>query len=358
MKPKEVKRLFLISNMYPSKESVRYGVFVKNFEIAIQNEFEIIKIVLTKKKGTLSKLLGYISLYLKLIRSLPKIKKQDIIFVHFPLHVAPIVKIISLFHKKIILNFHGSDLNFVNFYTKILSLFLTSLIKHSEIVVPSSHLKKKIIRKYNIKNSKVFVYPSGGVNGEVFFNKLKKKDVDFTIGFISSFIKEKGWFVFLEAVNILNKSNVIGKLNIVMAGGGEDFSKIKSLASIYGVQIEFHQELSQERLVEVYNKLDVFIFPSHRESLGLVGLEAMACGVPVISTDIDGPREYVINGYNGFLFELKNSTELSEKILDLYSLTKKEKELMVDNCLTTASNYASITVNIKLNYFLNEFYKN
>ena len=57
-------------------------------------------------------------------------------------------------------------------------------------------------------------------------------------------------------------------------------------------------------------------------------------------------------------FELKNSTELSEKILDLYSLTKKEKELMVDNCLTTASNYASITVNIKLNYFLNEFYKN
>ena len=201
-----------------------------------------------------------------------------------------------------------------------------------------------------------FYFAGGVLEGTV--NKLKKKDVDFTIGFISSFIKEKGWFVFLEAVNILNKSNVIGKLNIVMAGGGEDFSKIKSLASIYGVQIEFHQELSQERLVEVYNKLDVFIFPSHRESLGLVGLEAMACGVPVISTDIDGPREYVINGYNGFLFELKNSTELSEKILDLYSLTKKEKKLMADNCLTTASNYASITVNIKLNYFLNEFYKN
>ena len=74
----------------------------------------------------------------------------------------------------------------------------------------------------------------------------------------------------------------------------------------------------------------------------------MSCGVPVISTDIEGPQEYVKNGYNGFLFELKNSTELSEKILDLYSLTKKEKESMVENCLTTASNYASISVNKKL----------
>jgi glycosyltransferase involved in cell wall biosynthesis len=89
-----------------------------------------------------------------------------------------------------------------------------------------------------------------------------------------------------------------------------------------------------------------------------VGLEAMACGVPVISSDINGPREYVKNHHNGYLFELNNSTQLSEKILMFYRLSKKEKESMILNCLSTAYKYTSTRVNKKLNYFLNQLYEN
>ena len=344
--------------MYPSKDSVRYGVFVKNFENAILKEFEITKIVLTKKKVFFKKLLGYINLYFRIIALIPKLKSKDIIYVHFPLHVAPVIKIVSLYHKKIILNFHGSDLNFINPHTKLMSLFLSSIIKHAQIVVPSHYFKGKITREYNIDSSKVFVYPSGGVNENVFFNNIKKEHNSFTVGYISSFIKTKGWRVFLEAVNILSKSNTISRLNVIMAGGGEDFYKIKSFAKTHGINIQLYQELNQRSLAEVYNELDVFIFPSHEESLGLVGLEAMACGVPVISSDINGPREYVKNHYNGYLFELNNSTQLSEKILMFYRLSKKEKESMILNCLSTAYKYTSTRVNKKLNYFLNQIYEN
>lgn len=71
-----------------------------------------------------------------------------------------------------------------------------------------------------------------------------------------------------------------------------------------------HQELN-----ELYNQSDVMIFPTMLyESLGLVGIEAMACGCPVIGSNIGCLPEYIKDGITGFLFESGNSHELAERI--------------------------------------------
>lgn len=60
-------------------------------------------------------------------------------------------------------------------------------------------------------------------------------------------------------------------------------------------------EFDRPALREFYNELDVFVIPSEQEGLGIVGLEAMACGCPVVSTRCGGPEDYVEEGVNGHL---------------------------------------------------------
>ena len=71
------------------------------------------------------------------------------------------------------------------------------------------------------------------------------------------------------------------------------------------------------------NLSDIIILSTHWEALGLVCLEAGAARKPIIASNVDGPREAVIDGKTGFLFEPKSEKDLADKILKLY----KDKEL-------------------------------
>ena len=97
---------------------------------------------------------------------------------------------------------------------------------------------------------------------------------------------------------------------------------------------------------EFYKSVDLFIFPSENksESLGLVGLEAMAASTPVIGSNIGGIATYINDGENGFLFEPKNSMELANNIIKYMDSSAKEKNFMMNMAYKTALNYESSKV--------------
>ncbi len=354
---KTINKVFLISNMYPSKKNIRYGIFVKNFEDGIQKDFVIEKIVMTKKYGNTEKIFAYFILYLKIFFLFIKAKRKDLIYVHFPLHVAPILLPLTIVHKKIILNFHGSDLIFKTKFKKLLSFFLLPMLKKSHIVVPSNYYKKKLTYEFNVPNSKVFVYPSGGINEKIFFQLKKIQSKRFTIGFISNFIEEKGWMLLLDAIKMIEQQKLIDNLEVIMIGDGPDKIKAVSIAAKLKTKITLLTNIEQKKLASYYNKFDVFTFPTYREteSLGLVGLEAMACGVPVIAGKVGGPMGYIKNDYNGYLFNKKDSKDLFDKIMHFYRLPNFDRMKMAQNSIDTASNYESRKVNKELLQFLNSF---
>lgn len=356
--PKKDK-FFLISNMYPSEKFVRYGIFVKNFEKALQNEYYIEKLVLTQKESISSKLIGYLYLYFKILNLIFKAKKKNIIYAHFPLHFSPALWFLNFFKNKIILNFHGSDLIYDKKFKKLLSVFLKSLIKNKFIVVPSNYYKQKIVTTYNLNSEKVFVYPSGGINTDVFKKKSVKKSTAFTLGFVSNFIESKGWKVFLTAVEKIVEKKLIPNIEVILIGDGPDKLSIDKFLQRGLINNEVISNLSQDELSLKYNEFDLFIFPTYRkaESLGLVGLEAMACGTPVIAGKVGGPMGYIDHGNNGFLFEKKDSEDLINKILYYFNLSKKEKEIIKFNAIQTATNYESTKVNSNLISFLEKLNK-
>jgi len=88
----------------------------------------------------------------------------------------------------------------------------------------------------------------------------------------------------------------------------------------------------------VLNMLDVFVLPSKiRESFGMVLVEAMACGIPVIGSNIGGIPEIIKDSFNGYLFEPGNEKDLTDKLSKILSDEKLRKQLSA-NALKTVEN--------------------
>ncbi|MBD0850588.1 glycosyltransferase family 4 protein [Maribacter arenosus] len=340
-------KLYLVSNMYPSAKNVRYGIFVKRFREAIEKDYDITEIVLTKKKSLIAKGLGYFILYLKVIKLWFIVKEKDIVYVHFPLYFSPVLLPLTWKKTTLVLNFHGSDAIFETPLKRVLATALKPILSRSNIVVPSAFFQKEIQDVFNSTIKSIFVYPSGGVNGKIFYPK-KTASKTFVFGFVSNFIETKGWSVFLNALIMLKASDKITRFEAIMVGDGTDLEKIREQIKSKELPVMLIKSVKQDQLVDIYRRFNVFVFPTYRESLGLVGIEAMMCGIPVIASRVQGPMDYMEQGYNGYLFNMGDSKDLAEKMMKFYRLSEEEKEKMSLHCLETSKKYDNIKVKKEL----------
>lgn len=354
-------RLLMVSNMYPSKSYPYYGTFVKNFEKQlIIKGIKIEKSVMKKNNGgNIKKIVNYVIFY---IHTFVKVifASYDLLYVHFVSHsMFPIIVCyyLGLVHKKVILNAHGSDIfplkKHNRFFGKIVSM---SLNVADKIVVPSVYFKNEIIKKYNIPEEKFFISPSGGINPLVFENKYSRKfQGTIHLGFVSRIENGKGWQTFLSTIKNMNLDNI----EITIVGNGSEYEKLKGQLLAYNLEnkVSLHSLLPQSEVANYFNAFHCFIFPSTRESLGLVGIEAMACGCAVIGGNIGGISTYLKDNENGFLFQTNSDKDLKEKIENYLKLTYKQKEKMSFNATATSKKYTEEDVSKKMIHFLNQIYE-
>lgn len=141
--------------------------------------------------------------------------------------------------------------------------------------------------------------------------------------FVGSIVKTKGVLLLIEAAKRLKEKN----LEFWLVGGGGDTSNRsihlyrKIMNATRSLNVKYFGYIEHTQLPNVYNLADIFVLPSYararngwEELFGIVLLEAMSCGLPVIATDCVGPREIVEDGRSGFLIPQRNVNELVEKI--------------------------------------------
>jgi glycosyltransferase involved in cell wall biosynthesis len=95
--------------------------------------------------------------------------------------------------------------------------------------------------------------------------------------------------------------------------------------------IEIPGGLDLSELITEYQNAAVFVIPSFQEGLCIPGLEAFACGVPVISTKCGGPEDYIKNDYNGYLVENNNVQALASAILNFLSFSHEKRKTLGEN---------------------------
>ncbi|QNN41452.1 glycosyltransferase family 4 protein [Pedobacter roseus] len=358
-------KLYIVSNMYPSSEDAYYGVFVKNFcnSIIGSPQIKIVSTSFIRGRGTsfLSKLNRYFKFYTSILfKSL--FFNYDIIYVHNVSHsILPLYPVLlkRLFSKiRIIINPHGEDMVITHKIDGILlSLSLPFIRKADQIVVPSLYYGNLIAKLYNLNPKKIFISPSGGIDLSVFKVLETKRFVNVqekNIGFISRIDPDKGWDVLLNAIAILVAFDEFKSLKATFVGKGTDVDRFLKLVDILKLSdhVEYLGFKSQIQLPEIINKFDVFVFPTKmRESLGLVGLESMACGVPVIASDQGGMSDYVKDGVNGFTFKCGDHLSLSGVLKNFFNLSTEEVLDMKKNALETAEVFSSN--NVKNNMIAN-----
>lgn len=337
--------------MYPSSVDKLFGVFVKNFKEEIESQGVCISssaLMMGKTKILYIKFVKYFKHYFNIIKLFFK-KDYDIIYLHFLSHHIPILLMILFFkNKPIVINLHGNDLRYIENYF-ILKYAAYYIIKKSDmLVVPSSFFKIKLLNMFlKVDEKKVYVYPSGGIDTSVFFPQDKMKIGVFHIGFVSRIIADKGWETLLNSLKILQTKNIDFKVTI--AGKGQDEQSLINRIKDLGLKnVEYIGFIEQTKLINFYNEFDVYVFPTYKDSLGLTGLESMACATPVIASNIEGPSTYIRNGENGFLFEVGDSNDLAQKIIEFKSFKKDEKLKMINNAVQTASLYDRSYVTMKL----------
>jgi glycosyltransferase involved in cell wall biosynthesis len=144
---------------------------------------------------------------------------------------------------------------------------------------------------------------------------------------IGSALKRKGWLDLFDALKEIKKTND-GFLLVGGHAGTHDFDVVTEVEA-RGLSANFLNlgEIKPESLSKLYNAADIFCLPSHWEGLATVVMEAMASGLPVITTDMCGHPEIVQNGATGILVPPKQPDILAKELLSLINDKEKRKYL-------------------------------
>ncbi|MBO6660981.1 MAG: glycosyltransferase family 4 protein [Roseivirga sp.] len=307
-----MRKLLVISNMYPSSTHPYYGNFVKITTQELEPYFKVSREVLTHHPQTLLKSLLYLGFYIKSVLHL-FINRTDIVYCHYPSYCLPVIWINLVFKKrKLVLNFHGSDLNANSSIARRLLSILSRKVHYAALViVPSEHFKQRTLETFpKLQASKIFVYPSGGIDTRIFRPRATAKTFDFI--YVSSVNSQKGFSVFIKALEQLKSDFRLSPCVCVIGRGDAKYISGLLDKSVVGEQVKYVGVVEHSRLPEYLCASKFFVFPTlYQESLGLVCLEAMSCGIPVIASNIDATKEYITDGRNGFLFGQNSQTQLT-----------------------------------------------
>lgn len=264
-----------------------------------------------------------IALWKKLRAILPE---YDLVQAHW---IIPQGIIQSLFRKKFIVTSHGTDIMSMNNWL-MKKIKGHCLRKAGAVTVVSEALKEKALSICKLENIHVISMGcdthSFGIQYRIdnYFNQKDKR----VVLFVGRLVEIKGVTYLIEAMRQLDAK-------LIIVGSGPLEKQLKKQAKDMGDKVQFLGSRTHEELRTIYASADVFVAPSittedgAKEGFGLVIIEAMSSGLPVIGSDSGGISEIVVNGENGFLVEEKNVHDLRSKIrylLENPSIYQKLKE--------------------------------
>ena len=240
----------------------------------------------------------------------------------------------KLAHVKVIAGYHGIHPHVGNFprrlYHQTFNKELSRLFDASHVV---NKERERLLRAYGYKN--VFYIPNGV---DITKFKPKPKEERFTVLFVGRLTHEKGFDIFAWLVAHLNMR--YNDMDYLVVGDGPLSHIAKRLQLRYN-NVRWLGRLTEEKLIESYQKAHVLVAPSRFEEFLLTSIEAQACGTPVIASDIPGPRENVIHGSTGLLVKPRLEEFMSALIYykNLWYRNREEYNKICQNARTNANNY-------------------
>lgn len=237
------------------------------------------------------------------------------------------VAMAKLSKKRVIVFFHGWDEGFEAFSEKyLLWLYKITYFRADAIIVLAEQFKTKL---EDIGYKGEIYVETTVVDDNVFddFNIIDKnyKNKNINLLFLSRLENEKGIYELIDALKILNKkyTNIV----LTVAGDGSEMDSLMRYAKKCNVDnVGFTGFITGSDKDMVFKQADIFILPSYSEGMPLAVLEAMAYGLPVVTTPVGGLRDFFKNGRMGFFIDAGKARDISifiDKIISNHELRVK-----------------------------------
>jgi len=284
-----------------------------------------------------------------------KLKNFEVVILEYPFFggMRAVYSAKKKYGFKLILNYNmdtvGSGLKGLIFqYVK--KYFLPKIIDIADLVLASSqdYAKHSDLGKYWRDNDNKFQILPNGVDIQKFQPKadqpLAGKDIylefrknlninldEKIILFVGGLDKAhyfKGVEYLIKAIEHISFNN---KFKIVIVGKGDLQSKYRDIAEKLGVKdkVLFTGGISDNYLVKLYQMAEVTVLPSidQSEAFGVVLVESMACGAPVIASNLPGVRSVFEDGITGFVSKIRDEKDIAEKISFILNNPEKRKQM-------------------------------
>jgi len=237
------------------------------------------------------------------------------------------------------------------------SLFLkfrnTVLRRVQAFIAISSDIREELIQFGKIPAHKIHIIPNS-VDTTVFHpveptrkNEIRKElglpDKDLFVIYTGRLVSYKGLFTLIRAWEKIQ--NEFSNAGLLLVGAGS--------LDIFNCEDELRDYVQQRKLRdsvfftgEVTNvptylqAADIFVFPTEQEAFGISLIEAMACGLPVISTDVGGLKDIIVHQWNGLIFQPGNDHELKHAIAAILDDTSLIHELGLKALDTIKKSYS------------------
>lgn len=189
--------------------------------------------------------------------------------------------------------------------------------------------KKLFIEKKLAKESICHLLPGSGIDLEKFKPTLTSNNKKFTFLLVSRLIHDKGILEYVEAIRQLKEKGVVADFQLL---GSKDTKHKRGIPSVV-IDDWIKNDLvtylgATDQVTDYLEKADCVVLPSYREGTPRSLLEAASLGKPIITTDVPGCRQVVLNGKNGLLCQVKSATDLAEKMELMLNMGRLEREQM------------------------------
>ncbi|MDG1275697.1 MAG: glycosyltransferase family 4 protein [Algoriphagus sp.] len=202
-----------------------------------------------------------------------------------------------------------------------------------QFLTNSNDLKNELKTLFPSKKNKIevvnYLMPDPLKNKEI----LHISEREFQISFVARLEKSKGHASFIRAFSLVRKN--IPNLKLKIAGSGSELDNLITLVKELSLEnhVEFLGECSYQEVLDVMSTSLIHVSNSSQEAFGMVNVEALATGTPIIANKVGGIKEILIPGKNGEFFDANNPEELEIILLKL---------LNNDNWLEYSQNARSI----------------
>ncbi len=270
--------------------------------------------------------IGYVFDVLKL-RSVIKMWKPDILHAHYATGYGFMSKL-SHFKPRII-SIYGSDIYEFPKKSIIHKLILLFNVKGADkILSTSENMAIEFIKVYS-SEMKIAVTPFGVDVDKFINNNLNiKRENTFNIGIVKKLEHNYGIDILMKAFNELKELMPETSIFLHIVGTGSKFNELQQLSDSLNLkkEVKFYGAIDNSEVPTLLNKLDLFVVPSRSESFGVAAVEAQACALPVIVSDVGGLPEVVLNEKTGIVVPKEDVSALviaMKKLCENESLRRK-----------------------------------